>query len=622
MAPMFLAALAAASMTLAALAAAPAPAEAETEGEGDGVNDARNQPDDPRQWLEEVEGEAALDAVRAWNARTLDLLQADPRFAELEADALAIVNAEDKIAYGAYRGGWVYNFWQDETNTRGLLRRTSLESYLSETPEWSLLLDIDALAETEDANWVFKGSGCLPPAYDRCLLTLSDGGKDAAVRREWSHEARAFVEGGFSLPEAKASASWKDEDTLYVATDWGEGALTESGYPFIVKELARGESLEEARELIRGEPTDVAVFPFRLNGDGGAVMMAARSITFYDSEQYWLPEGRDPVRLPLPRKSSPQAYIHGELVFTIQEDWTPTEGGPTFPSGALLSFDLDAFMEAEVLPEVKIGYEPDARSSIEGVSASRSKLIVTVFENVVGRAFAYDLEDGAWTRTAIALPDKGSPAVASAYRDSDVVFMNHESFLSPSTLWRVDVAAGEAEPAKALPARFEAEGLTVDQFEAVSSDGEKIPYFVLRKADIALDGSNPTLLYGYGGFQISLTPGYSGVRGKLWLERGGVYVLANIRGGGEFGPDWHQAGLKTERQIIYDDFIAVAEDLIARGVTSPPRLGIMGGSNGGLLMGVMFTQRPDLFNAVVCQVPLLDMLRFDKLLAGASWTGE
>ena len=284
MAPMFLAALAAASMTLAALAAAPAPAEAETEGEGDGVNDARNQPDDPRQWLEEVEGEAALDAVRAWNARTLDLLQADPRFAELEADALAIVNAEDKIAYGAYRGGWVYNFWQDETNTRGLLRRTSLESYLSETPEWSLLLDIDALAETEDANWVFKGSGCLPPAYDRCLLTLSDGGKDAAVRREWSHEARAFVEGGFSLPEAKASASWKDEDTLYVATDWGEGALTESGYPFIVKELARGESLEEARELIRGEPTDVAVFPFRLTGDGGAVMMAARSITLTTAE--------------------------------------------------------------------------------------------------------------------------------------------------------------------------------------------------------------------------------------------------------------------------------------------------------------------------------------------------
>lgn len=581
-------------------------------------------PEDPRAWLEEVEGERALAAVKAWNERSLAILQGDPRFSQLEAEALAIVNAKDKIPYGAYRAGMVYNFWQDETHVRGVLRRASLASYLAEEPDWESLLSVDALAEKEGENWVYKGSSCLPPAYQRCILTLSRGGKDASERREWSHETKSFVEGGFFLPEAKAGVTWKNENTLIVATDWGAGTLTESGYPFIVKELGRGQKLEAAREIIRGEAKDVGVFTGSLEGeDGRREMIAVRAITFYESEYFWLPEGETPVKLPLPRKVSPRDLFKGKAVFTIEEDWTPVTGGPTYPKGALLAFDWEAFTKSRALPAIETIYVPDARSSIEGVAASKSKLLVTVYENVIGRAYAYDVVNGAWKRAAVALPGAGSVGVASAYRDSDTVFFNQESFIAPDTLFLADMAKGGApKPVKSAPARFDAKGLVVNQHEAVSKDGVKIPYFVVHRKDIALDGENPTLLYGYGGFQVSLTPSYSGLRGKLWLERGGVYVLANIRGGGEFGPAWHQAGLKTNRQVIYDDFIAVAEDLIARKITKPDRLGIEGGSNGGLLMGVMYTQRPDLFGAVICQVPLLDMLRYHKLLAGASWVGE
>lgn len=574
-------------------------------------------------YLEEVEGEAALDTVKAWNGETLERLQSDPRFAEFEAEALAIVNASDKIAYGAYRGGMVYNFWQDETHVRGVLRRTSLASYASDAPEWDILLDVDALAEAEDANWVYKGSTCLRPDYTRCMLTLSDGGKDAAVRREWDHEAKAFVEGGFYIPEAKGGVTWVDQDTLLVQTDWGEGTMTESGYPFIVKRLARGQALEDAVEVLRGVPEDIFVGAFRLETEDASapVLMGYIGHTFYEFTYYWLSD-EGPKALPIPRKSSPAQYFKGQLVLTLEEDWTPVADGPTYAKGDVVSFDLKAWMDTGELGAISVVYAPTARSSVEGISASQSKMVLTIYENVTGAAYAYDFVDGAWAGEPLPLPDKGSVRVVSANDSSDVIFVNQESYIAPDTLWQVDVVAGEASVMKALPARFDADKIQVQQFEAVSSDGEKIPYFVMHPADMPMDGSNPTLLYGYGGFQISLNPSYSGVTGKLWVENGGVYVVANIRGGGEFGPSWHQAGLKTNRQIIYDDFAAVAEDLIARGITSAPKLGIAGGSNGGLLVGVAYTQRPELFNAVVCAVPLLDMLRYHMLLAGASWVGE
>jgi prolyl oligopeptidase len=573
-------------------------------------------------WLEEIEGERALESVRAWNARSLELLQADPRYAELETEALAVVNAKDKVPYGAYRGGAVYNFWQDDEHVRGLVRRTSLESYLTEKPEWELLLDVDALAKEEGRNWVYKGSVCLPTDYERCLLVLSDGGKDASTRREWSHKTKSFVEGGFVMPEAKADAAWVDEDTLLVATDWGPGTTTASGYPFIVKRWRRGEPLEAAVEVIRGAPEHVAVSPLRIDAGDEAIMMAIVAETFFESIAYWLPEDGDPVALPLPRRASLAAWFKGELLFTLQEDWTPEGAGRTYALGSLLSFDFGAFRRTGTLPPLRVVYEPHARSALEGVARTASKLLVTIYDNVIGAAFAYDFDGENWSRETLALPDNGSIGVVSANRETDVAFLAVSSFIEPDALWRLDTGTGALARAKSAPARFDASGLAVSQHEAISKDGERIPYFVIGPRALKFDGENPTLLYGYGGFQISLTPSYSGLRGKLWLERGGVTVIANIRGGGEFGPAWHQAALKTNRQTAFNDFIAVAEDLVARKIASPRRLGIMGGSNGGLLVGAMFVQRPELWNAVVCQVPLLDMLGFHKLLAGASWVGE
>lgn len=577
---------------------------------------------DPRLWLEEIDGARALETVRGWNARTLELLQSDPRYQGLYEAALKIAEAPDKIAYGAYRGGWVYNFWQDEAHVRGVVRRTTLESYLSDAPDWETQLNVDDLAEAEGENWVYKGSACLPPEYDRCMLQLSRGGLDASVRREWSHEAKAFVEDGFFLPEAKAGVSWLDADTLLVATDWGEGTLTSSGYPFVVKALGRGAALKDARELARGAASDVAMWPFCLRVEDARVPMASQSLTFYE-RVYWLlsMQGAPAKALPLPKKSSLVDWFAGELVFALEEDWTPIAGGETFPSGALLSMPFADAAEGRV-ETVRVIHKLGARESLGGVSRTKSRLIVSIYENVRGAAYAYSFDGAAWTRERLDLPDFGAVGAVSTYRDSDVVFFNAESFLEPSAMIALDVVTGAELGRKSLPPRFDASGLVAEQHEAVSADGEKIPYFLIRKADAPLDGALPTLLYGYGGFEISMTPGYSGIRGKLWLERGGAFALANIRGGGEFGPAWHQAALKTKRQTGFNDMIAVAEDLIARKVTSPRRLGVMGGSNGGLLVGAMYAQRPDLFNAVVCQVPLLDMLRYHTLLAGASWMGE
>ncbi len=596
--------------------------------------------EDPYLWLEDVEGARALDQVRAWNAEGLARLQNDPRYAALEADALAIVNAQDKLAYGAYRGGWVYNFWQDETHVRGVLRRAPLDAYLAPSADgvpWETLLDVDALAASEGENWVYKGSTCLPPTYERCMLTLSRGGKDAAVRREWDHGAKAFVDGGFTIPETKGSVSWIDADTLLVAADWGDDAdgptMTESGYPFVIKRVRRGEALDQAATVFRGVPADVGVSPVRLSTDGAPIMLAWRSESFFERSLHWLPALTDPsaeptpVALPLPRKSSIAGWFKGQMLVNLQEPWTPVDGGETFAEGALVAFDWDAFASTRVLPPVRLVFAPGPRQSLGGVAFTRSKMLMQTTDNVRGALDVVDFVDGAWPRSRLALPEAGAVGVASAYRDSDVAFVNYEGFLTPDTLAAFDFGdASDGEPSRlgqqSAPARFAAEGLTVRQFEAVSSDGTAIPYFVVHKQDIALDGANPTLLYGYGGFEIALTPAYSAITGKLWLERGGVYVLANIRGGGEFGPAWHQAGLKTKRQVVFDDFIAVAEDVIARGISSSPKLGIAGGSNGGLLVGAMYVQRPELFNAVVCVVPLLDMLRYQMLLAGASWIGE
>ena len=570
-------------------------------------------------WLEEAESQRALAWVEAENQRSLAVLQNDPRYQGLYDDALRIVTASDRIAIPGFWRGALDNFWQDATHVRGVWRKTTLESYRTAEPRWETVIDFDALASAENANWVFEGSDCLEPDERRCLVALSNGGKDAVTVREFDAQARAFVDAGFVLPEGKQNYGWLDQDTLLVAREWGPGTMTESGYPFVLKSWKRGTPLSEAREVFRGQADDVWVTPFVLRDHDGQVraVMAQRGVSFFDTE-LWLLEGPEPVKLPFPAKASVKGLLKGQLVFSIEQDW-PERG---FKTGDVLAYDLAELKRDPAAVRPTLVLRPGARESVEAVTMTRNHMVVALFENVKGAAYVYDFDGSRWSRRQLDLPRNASVTLGSTDEKSDRLFLTVASYLEPTTLFLADAATGRVEKLKASPARFDASNLTVDQFEAVSTDGTRVPYFVIRRKDIRYDGSNPTVLYAYGGFQASMTPYYSGTVGKLWLERGGVYVVANIRGGGEFGPAWWSAGLKENRQKVFDDFLGVAQDLIARKITSPRRLGIMGGSNGGLLVGVAMTQRPELFNAVVVQVPLFDMLRYTRIGAGASWVGE
>lgn len=618
---LFLASLSA--FALAACAAGPTP---ETLVTPDITARAAAFDPDSHLWLEEVEGNDALAWVEAENKRTLAELTADPHYAGFEAAALDALNSSERIPYGTVRDGLVYNFWQDTKNVRGLWRRTTLASYATNTPDWETILDFDKLAADEGQNWVYKGADCFrPKAGDkyRCLISLSNGGKDAVVNREFDLETKSFVDGGFVTPEAKQGLAWASPDTLLVATDWGEGTLTESGYPFIVKRWSRGTPLADAVELLRGAPTDVGVWPMTIKLEDGRVLQGAvQAETFFTSKYFWFPDGEtEAVQWPLPPMVSVNGVYKGQLLFSLQQDWAP-EGQGAFKAGDLVAFSLEDFLKARQLPKVELAFRPSATQAVDGVAVAKGAALLAISDNVVGKALRLEPSASGWTTAPIELPGSGQVGIAFADEDETAVFLNYEDFLTPSSLLNYDIASGAVTTLKSLPAKFDTASLKVDQFFATSKDGTRVPYFIVHREDMQLDGKTPTLLYGYGGFQVSMTPGYSPVTGRLWLEKGGAYVLANIRGGGEFGPNWHQAGLKQNRQRIYDDFIAVGEDLVARGITSPEHLGIMGGSNGGLLMGVMLNQRPDLWNAVVVQVPLLDMLRYHLLLAGASWVGE
>ncbi len=600
------------------MTAVTAPSTAESSG-GFATSDAT----DPYLWLEEVEGERAMAWVNAHNATSLGTLQGDPRYQTLHDQALAIVESRDRIPMPSFNpDGSVGNFWQDADHVRGIWRKTSLDSYRTANPEWETILDIDALAAAEGKNWVFKGSSCLPPDDRLCLISLSDGGKDAVTVREFDQVSKTFVDGGFDLPESKGGVTWIDADTLLIGRDFGPGTLTSSGYPMVLKQLKRGQTMDQAQELFRGQPTDVSVQGMTIRDADGAIKMSLinRGVTFYESEQYRLNADGSTTLLPLPLKGGINAYVDGWLVVTTDQDWT-APSGQTFKTGDVFAYDFEAW-NADPTVQAKLILQPGPRQAIEAISSTRNKLIVALYDNVRGSVIAFTPGDGEWAQQRLDLPQNVTVGVGSASDDDDRVFVTAAGYLTPSSLYMADAATGATEPLKVLPAKFDAAGMTVDQFEATSADGTKIPYFVVHKDAMATDGSNPTLLYGYGGFQSSLLPGYSPTVGKLWLERGGVYVVANTRGGGEFGPNWHQAALQENRQRAHEDFQAVAADLIARNITSQPKLGIMGGSQGGLFMGAMLTQRPDLINAAVIQVPLFDMLRFHKLLAGASWMGE
>ncbi|WP_421739932.1 prolyl oligopeptidase family serine peptidase [Caulobacter sp.] len=611
-----LALLASTSLMTAAHAADPAP-PANTEARTPLSELGKN---DPYLWMEEIEGTRAMDWARAQNGKTLPVLQGDTRYATLESQALAILNAKDRVPGVSFAGdGALRNFWQDKDHVRGVWRKTTLDSYRTAEPVWETILDIDALSKAENANWVFKGASCLPPADTRCLVTLSNGGKDAVTVREFDTTTKSFVDGGFSLPEGKQNYTWLDADTLLVGREWEPGQVTKSGYAYVIKSLKRGQALSEAKELYRGTETDVSVSPFVLRDAEGKVVavMARRGVTFFESETYLL-DGPAPVKLELPLKSSIQGYVDGQMVALMEQDWA--EKG--FKTGDLISFDLAKLKVAPDKAVATLVLRPTARQSVEQVTTTRSKLVVGLLDNVKGAARVYTHGPKGWTAQALDLPANSAIGLGSTAEVDERLFLTVTGYLAPTTYWLADAGTLKLEQVKASPARFDASTHVVEQFEATSTDGTKIPYFVVRPRGVKYDGTAPTLLYAYGGFQVPMTPGYSGVMGKLWLERGGTYVVANIRGGGEFGPAWHEAGLKENRQKVYDDFFAVSQDLITRKITSPRRLGIMGGSNGGLLMGVALTQRPELYNAIVVQVPLFDMIRYSQIGAGASWVGE
>ena len=578
--------------------------------------------DDPYLWLEEVEGERALEWVHARNKECFDELEADERYGKFLSQAEKILNAKDRIPYGSIRGKYVYNFWQDAEHVRGIMRRTTPESYRLAKPEWETVLDIDALAKAEDENWVYKATAWLAPDYERCLIKLSRGGTDASVHREFDMVAKRFVEGGFALPEAKSGVTWLDRDTLLVGTDWGEGSLTESGYPRVAKRWKRGTPLAEATTIFEGRHEDIGIWPRVMDSGEETIALVDQSLTFFTGAFHVIgPDGKL-TSLPLQESADLAGFYAGRLLFTLREAWEVD--GQTHAQGALLAINAAVFQATGKLPSIETIYTPDERTSIEGVTVSRSDLYVTLLQNVKGRIlrFSVNPQSGQWSSKLVPLPENGTVSISAAGPHSDTIFINYEDHVTPDRLSEFDAEANKFSTLKSLAARFDADELDVHQHMAKSADGTEVPYFVIHRKGLKPDGSTPTILYGYGGFEISLKPSYSATIGKLWLERGGAYAVANIRGGGEFGPRWHKAALKTERQRAYDDFIAVGEDLAKRGITSPKHLGISGGSNGGLLVGAIFTQRPDLLNAVVCRVPLLDMIRYTKLLAGASWAAE
>ncbi len=576
---------------------------------------------DPYEWLEDVTGDKALDWVRTQNQLTRGRLATDARFLPLRDALRQVLDNKDRIPTLDKMGPHYYNFWTDAQHPKGIWRRTTLDEYRKPEPVWQTVLDVDALGAQEKESWVFHGAHCRHPQYDRCLIALSRGGADAVVLREFDLATSSFVTDAqaFTLPEAKTDIAWRDRDTLLVGTDFGPGALTDSGYPRIVKLWQRGTPLAAAKTLFEGQASDVAVSAWVSEHGGVRHELVHRSITFYTSE-YHLLQGDRLVKLDIPAQAS-LGFFGKQMLVSLREPWAT--GGTTYPAGSLLAADFDAFLN-HGKRDFQLLFTPSDSTSLEGYSVTQHCVLVTSLDNVKSKLVEWRLgADGRWAQRPVALPTLGAVG-AHAVDDqaSDAYWLSYSDYLTPSVYLLAQAGSDQRELLKSTPAFFDATPYETVQHLATSRDGTPVPYFVVRRKDLKLDGTNPTLLYGYGGFEISMTPAYSGGLGLAWLDRGGVYVVANIRGGGEFGPRWHQAALKAHRQRAYDDFAAVAQDLVQRKITSPAHLGAMGGSNGGLLAGVALTQHPELFNAVVSQVPLLDMRRYHKLLAGASWMGE
>jgi prolyl oligopeptidase len=586
---------------------------------------------DPYLWLEDVQSERSLAWVRERNMQSEAVLQAPPGFETLRTRLREVLDSRDEIPAVSRRGDWLYNLWRDADNPRGLWRRTTLAEYRKAKPAWDTVLDIDALGKAEKENWVWAGARCLWPDYRKCLVSLSRGGADASVVREFDTVTKQFVAGGFSVPEAKSEVHWIDANTVYIGSDFGPGSLTDSGYPRVIKRWQRGQPLAQAATVFEGQAKDVTVDVSVDNTAGFARTVFGRVIDFYNTTSSLLVGNQ---LVPIDKPLDAQISFRRELVFIeLRSDWKlPTT---TWPRGSLLVTDAAAYLKGE--RNFTALFTPTATRSLASVALTRDTVLLNILDNVAGRVEEWKQQPdrspqasgASWQRREVKTPYPGRLSLQALHDPllsndawAESYLLNAADFLSPDSLQLAQTGTNARELLKSRPSFFDATGMRVEQRFATSKDGARVPYFVVWPLSAKADGNNPTLLYGYGGFEVSLTPTYSGSVGRAWTSKGGVYVLANIRGGGEFGPGWHQSAIKANKQKSYDDFAAVADDLIKSRVTQPARLGIQGGSNGGLLVGAVMLQRPELFNAVVCQVPLLDMKRYSKLLAGASWMAE
>ncbi|HZZ68267.1 MAG TPA: prolyl oligopeptidase family serine peptidase [Phenylobacterium sp.] len=568
---------------------------------------------DPFRWLEDIDSPRSMAWVEGQNVKSAKRLEGDPRYEVFRKEALAIFTAQDRIATPRFRAGGVDNFWQDGAHVHGIWRHTTLTSYRTANPQWQTLLDLDALSKADGKNWIWKGADCLKPAQTLCLVHLSNGGSDAVEDREFDTTTGKFVEGGFFFPDGKQNIRWIDHDTLIAARAWTPAEVTQSGYPYVVKIVKRGGG--QPKEVFRGSKTDVQNGGAVLEGEHGVDgVMINHGLTFYQREFSLL--GDTGLRaIPLPKKVEYDTYVDGQLVFTIKEDWQ------AFKAGAVISYELADLKRDPATAKPQLVFMPGAHDAVERVGSSKDRLVVVLLQDVKGAVDTYDHKAGVWLPRRLKLPANANINLVSASEDDNQLFFTAEGFLDPTSLWLAD-ADGAIAKVKQLPAQFDASKDVVDQHFATSTDGTKIPYFLVHRKDMKLDGSTPTQMFGYGGFELSEPPAYIPQMGKLWLERGGAYVIANIRGGGEFGPAWHEAALREHRQRAFDDFASVARDMIARKITSARHIGIYARSNGGILTTVSMTQHPELFNAVVVESPLIDMLRYNHLSAGASWMAE
>jgi len=570
---------------------------------------------DPYLWLEEVDSKSAMDWVAQQNAVSTKQLESYPKYQQFYQQTLEVMDSPNNIDFPSRQGKHLYNFWRDATHQRGIYRRTTAESYASGKPVWETVLDIDALAKAENENWVYKGMNCLYPEYNRCLVNLSRGGADATVVREFDKTTGSFVKDGFTLPEAKSSVSWIDQNTVYVGTDFGPDSMTSSGYPKTVKIWQRGTALSAATTLYDGAKTSVSAGAYRSFGAEGSHDFVYEATSFYTNKA-WLRQGTKLIAIPKPDSADLSGMISGQILLKLKQDWPEHQ----LKQGSLVAMPINDIVAGK--PVVTLLLAPTATMSIQRVNRTKDHVLVTVLDDVKTRVLKLSFQDNNWLSTDLKLADNASISVFNTEETDNLFHYVVNGFLTPMSLLVSDSATGKSTALRQAPSWFDESKFKVEQYKAKSADGTLVPYFVVMAKDLKLNGKNPTLLYGYGGFNVSMTPGYSASVGRSWLMEGGVYVLSNIRGGGEYGPAWHQAAQLNQKMKSYEDFAAIAEDLIARKITSPKHLGIKGGSNGGLLTGASMVLRPELYGAVISQVPLLDMQRYHTLLAGASWMAE